>query len=84
MIYQEKISFDGKQWYQLEWEGIEFRAMEAILKIKDCQNTADILKVATETYPDCNIKIHPIEERKKEIQNETTNKKRSRKNIKVS
>lgn len=82
MIYQEKISFDGKQWYQLEWEDIEFRAMDGLLKVKACQSIDDILEMATKTYPGCNIKIYPIEERKKEVQNETTNKRRSRKNNK--
>lgn len=82
MTYLEKVSFDGKQWYQLEWEGIGFRVMDGLLKVKDCQSMEDILKVVAETYPDCNIKIYPIEKRKKENQNGTTSKKRSRKDNK--
>ena len=28
MIYQEKISFDGKVWYQIEWENIDFHTFD--------------------------------------------------------
>ena len=63
--YQEKISFDGKQWYLLEWDGIEFRRMEVLFELKNYNTLEELLNTAKEKYPDCNVTAIPIEPPKK-------------------
>ena len=52
MIYQEKISFDGKVWYQIEWENIDFHTFD---NLEDAKNSNSIEE--SENCPNCISKL---------------------------
>lgn len=62
MIFQEKVSFDGKQWYQLEWDDVEFYEIDKI--IESCSDINSLLKSINDTYPKCNIRNYLLENHK--------------------
>lgn len=61
MIYQENISFDGKQWYLFEWEGIEFRKMDLLFKSKECNSLEKLSALVLKEFPDCKATFTLIE-----------------------
>ncbi len=74
--YQEKISFDGKQWYLLEWDGIEFRKMDILFELKEYNTLEELLSTITEKYPDCEASITPIEAPKPKIEEKPKRRKK--------
>ena len=58
MIYQEKVSFNGKEWYQLEWNDIEFNEFTKLTK--DCNSIEDLEELVNSNYPDSNLKVYSI------------------------
>lgn len=58
MTYLEKISFDKKSWYQLEWEDVEFKTLEDA--IRHCKTIEEVEKTITETFPNSNLKLSLI------------------------
>lgn len=64
MIYQEKVSFDGKTWYQIEWEDIDFQTFRNIKGVKDSESIEELEKIITEFFPDSNFKSIFIGKRK--------------------
>lgn len=62
MIYQEKVSFDGKLWYQLEWKDIDFRTFEH--EIKESESIEELEDTVTKVFPNSNFKATFIGKRK--------------------
>ena len=57
MIYQEKVSFDGKTWYQIEWEDIDFQTFRNTKGVKDSESIEELEKIIKKT-----IKLYYKEE----------------------
>lgn len=64
MTYQEKVSFDGKLWYQLEWENVDFRTFENTEGIKDSKSIEELENIAVKAFPNSNFKSTFIGKRK--------------------
>lgn len=64
MIYQEKISFGGKVWYQLEWNDIDFSDFDE--KIEGCKTVEEIEEAINTAYPEANFKYTTIERKVKQ------------------
>lgn len=64
MIYQEKVSFDGKLWYQLEWENVDFRTFENTKGVKDSKSIEELENIVTKAFPNSNFKSTFIGKRK--------------------
>lgn len=64
MIYQEKVSFDGKTWYQIEWEDIDFQTFRNTKGVKDSESIEELEKIITESFPNSNFKSIFIGKRK--------------------
>ena len=64
MIYQEKVSFDGKTWYQIEWEDIDFQTFRNTKGVKDSESIEELEKIINESFPDSNFKSIFIGKRK--------------------
>lgn len=62
--YQEKISFDDKVWYQLEWNDIDFRTFDSLEGLKESSSIEELKSIVLDAYPDCNIKSTFIGKRK--------------------
>lgn len=65
MTYQAKASFDGKTWYQLEWNNIDFYVFDNIDGIKESNSIEELEKIVLTAYPNCNFKATLIGKRKK-------------------
>lgn len=65
MIYQEKVCFDGENWYLLEWEDIDFIDFDNIEGVKDCNDIISLESIISTKYPNSNIKSTLIGKRKK-------------------
>lgn len=65
MIYQEKVSFDGKTWYQIEWEDIDFQTFRNTKGVKDSESIEELEKIITESFPSSNFKSTFIGKRRK-------------------
>ena len=65
MIYQEKVSFDGKTWYQIEWEDIDFHTFDNLEGVKDSESIEELEKIITEAFPNSNFKSTFIGKRRK-------------------
>jgi hypothetical protein len=57
-MYSEKISFDNKVWYKLEWLDIEFNTFSN--SIKDCSNIEELKESVLTKFPNCNLRIYEI------------------------
>lgn len=64
MTYQEKVSFDGKLWYQLEWENVDFRTFENTKGVKESNNIEELDEIITKSFPNVNFKSTFIGKRK--------------------
>lgn len=56
MTYQEKITFDKKVWYQLEWEDVDFRTFENIKGFKNSKTIEELEEIVTKAFPNSNFK----------------------------
>lgn len=56
MVYLKKVSFDGKHWYKLEWENVDFREFDPITK--DCNSLEELKDIVKNEFPNCNLKIN--------------------------
>lgn len=56
MTYREKVSFDGKLWYQIEWEDIDFQTFKNIKGIKDSKNIEELESAIMMAFPNSNFK----------------------------
>lgn len=65
MTYQVKVSFDGKIWYQLEWEDIDFYTFDKLEGIKESNSIEELEKIVLTAYPNCNLKSTLIGKKKK-------------------
>ena len=65
MIYQEKVSFDGKTWYQIEREDIDFHTFDNLEGVKDSESIEELEKIITESFPNSNFKSTFIGKRRK-------------------
>ena len=65
MIYQEKVSFDGQTWYQIEWEDIDFHTFDNLEGVKDSESIEELEKIITESFPNSNFKSTFIGKRRK-------------------
>ena len=64
MTYQEKVSFDGKVWYQLEWENVDFRTFENTEGVKDSKSIEELENIVSKAFPNSNFKSTFIGKRK--------------------
>lgn len=64
MIYQEKVSFDGKLWYQLEWENVDFRTFENTEGVRDSKTIEELGEIVNKAFPNSNFKSTFIGKRK--------------------
>lgn len=64
MTYQKKVSFDGKLWYQLEWENVDFRTFENTEGVKDSKNIEELKNTVAKAFPNSNFKSTFIGKRK--------------------
>lgn len=64
MTYQEKVSFDGKLWYQLEWENVDFRTFENTEGVKDSKSIEELENIVEKAFPNSNFKSTFIGKRK--------------------
>lgn len=64
MTYQEKVSFDGKLWYQLEWENVNFRTFENTEGVKDSKSIEELENIVAKAFPNSNFKSTFIGKRK--------------------
>lgn len=64
MIYQEKVSFDGKLWYQLEWESVDFRTFENTEGVRDSKTIEELEEIVNKAFPNSNFKSTFIGKRK--------------------
>lgn len=62
--YQEKVSFDGKLWYQLEWEDVDFRTFENTEGVKESQSIEELESIIAKAFPNSNLKSTFIGKRK--------------------
>ena len=65
MIYQEKVFFDGKVWYQLEWEDIDFHIFDNLEGVKNSNSIEELEKSVLTAYPNCNLKSTFMGKRKR-------------------
>lgn len=65
MIYQEKVTFDGTLWYQLEWEDVDFPTFDHTKEIQDSKNIEELENVMKIMFPNSNLKSTFIGKRKK-------------------
>lgn len=65
MTYKEKVTFDGKLWYQLEWEDVEFKIFDNTKEIQNSQNIEELENIMKEMFPNSNLKYTFIGKRKK-------------------
>lgn len=64
MTYQEKVSFDGKLWYQLEWEDVDFRTLENTEGFNNSKTIEELENVVAKAFPNSNFKSTFIGKRK--------------------
>lgn len=64
MTYQEKASFDGKTWYQLEWNDVDFRTFENTEGVKESKSIEELESIINKAYPNSNFKSTFIGKRK--------------------
>lgn len=64
MTYQEKVSFDGKLWYQLEWEDIDFRTLENTEGFNNSKTIEELENIVAKAFPNSNFKSTFIGKRK--------------------
>ncbi len=64
MIYQEKVSFDGKSWYQLEWKNVDFRTFENTEGVRDSKTIEELEEIVNKAFPNSNFKSTFIGKRK--------------------
>lgn len=64
MIYSEKVSFDGKVWYQLEWENVDFRTFENTEGVKESNSIEELEDIIRKAFPRSNFKSIYIGKRK--------------------
>ena len=55
MTYQEIVSFDGKVWYQIEQENIDFHTFDNLENIKDSNSIEELESIVLTAYPNCNF-----------------------------
>ena len=65
MTYQEKVSFDGKTWYQIECEDVDFQTFRNTKGVKDSKSIEELEKIITESFPNSNFKSTFIGKRRK-------------------
>lgn len=53
MTYQQKVSFDGKEWYQLEWEDIDFKTFSK--SFSKCKSIDILEEKVYEKFPESNF-----------------------------
>ena len=58
MTYLKKISFDEKEWYQIEWEDVDFSIFDP--ETKDCNTLEEFLEVVNNKFPNCHLKYEKI------------------------
>ena len=56
IIYQKKVSFNGKVWYQLEWNDIDFYTFDNIEGVKESNSIEELENIVLAAYPECNLK----------------------------
>lgn len=64
MMYQEKVSFDGKLWYQLEWENVDFRTFENTEGVRNSKTIEELEEIVNKVFPNSNFKSTFIGKRK--------------------
>ena len=64
MIYQEKVSFDGKNWYQIEWKNIDFQTFGKIKGLRDCETIEELENLIIKEYPNSDFKYKFIGKKK--------------------
>ena len=65
MRYQEKVSFEGKGWYQIEWENIDFHTFDNLEDAKNSNSIEELEKIVLTAYPNCNLKSTFMGKRKR-------------------
>lgn len=55
-MYQEKVSFDNKVWYQIEWDKIDFHTLDYTKEIKNCKNIDELEDVFNRLFPNSDFK----------------------------
>lgn len=75
MIYQEKVTFNGDDWFQLTWKDIDFQEFDNKKRGIEINSIEELLEI----FPD--IEFTPIPYKRKSISENNTKKvkKRSRK-----
>lgn len=63
-MYQEKVSFDGKLWYQLEWENVDFRTFENTEGVRNSKTIEELEEIVNKVFPNSNFKSTFIGKRK--------------------
>lgn len=64
MTYKEKVSFNGKFWYQLEWKDVDFKIFESVEGFKDSENIEELEKIILNNFPNSDFKYTYIGKRK--------------------
>jgi hypothetical protein len=56
MKYLIKVSFDeGKHWYQLQWENMDFTQFDRIKGLKDVTTIDGLQNLVKKNYPNVNL-----------------------------
>lgn len=56
MKYLIKVSFDeGKNWYQLQWENMDFTQFDRIKGLKDVTTIDGLQNLVKKNYPNVNL-----------------------------
>ena len=58
MTYLKKISFDEKEWYQIEWEDVDFSIFDP--ETRDCDTLEEFLEVVNNKFPNCHLKYEKV------------------------
>jgi len=66
-LYQEKISFNNKDWYQLEWNDIDFKDLGEISN--KCSNIEELSSEILKKFPDSKLIYKYVGEKKNTVSN---------------
>lgn len=61
--YLKKVSFDNKNWYQLQWNDVDFKEFDECGR--DCNSIEEYASKILESFPHSQFEYKPINRKKK-------------------
>lgn len=63
MTYKWKVTFDKKQWYQLEWQDVDFNTF-CHSGVYNCNSIEELNNFVLAKFPECKLQYHVTKHRR--------------------